>query len=95
MAQWWVVSSIPGVDAMHLWVEFVVGPRPCSERFSPDTLVSLPGNSGRGATLWMCDTELPIDLFIIYLDGGQLMTRITETCLKTGRNNGANTVIAN
>ena len=35
----------PGFDfrsRCHMWVEFVVGSRPCSEGFSPGTLVFLP-----------------------------------------------------
>ena len=49
----------------HMWVEFVVGSRPCSEGFSPGSPVFLPpqktnifqirpGISGRRATLWRC-----------------------------------------
>ena len=33
----------PGLDSRtrrHMWVEFVVGSRPCSERFSPGSPVS-------------------------------------------------------
>jgi len=35
----------PGFDSQtwrHMWVEFVVGSRPCSEYFSPGSLVFLP-----------------------------------------------------
>ena len=35
----------PGLDSRtrrHMWVEFVVNSRPCSEGFSPGTLVFLP-----------------------------------------------------
>ena len=33
----------PGFDSRcHMWVEFVVGSRPCSEGFSPGTPVFLP-----------------------------------------------------
>ena len=35
----------PGFDSQtwrHMWVEFVVGSRPCSEGFSPGSLVFLP-----------------------------------------------------
>ena len=35
----------PGFDSLsrrHMWVEFVVGSRPCSEGFSPGTPVFLP-----------------------------------------------------
>ena len=35
----------PGFDSRtrrHMWVEFVVGSRPCSEGFSPGSPVSLP-----------------------------------------------------
>ena len=35
----------PGLDSRtrrHMWVEFVVGSRPCSEGFSPGSLVFLP-----------------------------------------------------
>ena len=35
----------PGFDSRtrcHKWVEFVVGSRPCSEGFSPDSPVFLP-----------------------------------------------------
>ena len=35
----------PGFDSLswcHTWVEFVVGPPPCSEGFSPGTPVFLP-----------------------------------------------------
>ena len=35
----------PGFDSRsrcHMWVEFVVGSRPCSEGFSPGTQVFLP-----------------------------------------------------
>ena len=59
----------PGFDSRtwrHMWVEFVVGSRPCSKGFSPGSPVFLPpqkpthqipiqsGNSGRIATSWKC-----------------------------------------
>ena len=59
----------PGFDSRtwrHMWVEFVVGSRSCSEGFSPGSPVFLPpqkptrqipirpGNSGHIATSWKC-----------------------------------------
>ena len=35
-------GSIPGLRRSHMWVEFVVGSRPCSEGFSPGSPVFLP-----------------------------------------------------
>ena len=38
----------PGLDSRtrhRLWVEFVVGSRPCSEEFSPGSPVYLPGKN--------------------------------------------------
>ena len=35
-------GSIPSVDAIIMWVEFVVGSHPCSQGFSLGTLVFLP-----------------------------------------------------
>ena len=63
----------------HMWVEFVVGSLPCSERFfsgysgfplSPKTNTSkfqFDQESGRrGTTLWMCYLSIIIYLFIFY-----------------------------
>ena len=59
----------PGFDSRtwrHMWVEFVVGSRSCSEGFSPGSPVFLPpqkptfqipirpGNNGQRATSWKC-----------------------------------------
>jgi len=44
VVQWWE-RSCKGFDSRarcHMWVEFVVGSRPCSEGFSPGSLVFLP-----------------------------------------------------
>ena len=58
-----------------MWVEFVVGSRPCSERFSPGSPVFLPPqkptfpNSNSTWKQWIedppcgCTTEIPIYLF--------------------------------
>ena len=35
-------GSIPGPGVICVWVEFVVGSRPCSEGFSPGSPVFLP-----------------------------------------------------
>ena len=35
-------GSIPGVDTTDMWVEFVVGSRPCFEGFSPGSPVFSP-----------------------------------------------------
>ena len=69
----------PGFDSRsrrHMWVEFVVGSRPCSEGFSPGPQVFLPqqkptfsnsnstcGNNG-GKSHFVDSTEIPIYLFI-------------------------------
>ena len=44
MAQWLERSTPTNVSRTlrHMWVEFVVGSRPCSEGFSPGSLVFLP-----------------------------------------------------
>ncbi len=70
----------PGFDfrtRCHMWVEFVVGSRPCSEGFSMGSPVFLPpqkstllnsisiGNSGRRATLWKCHWKFPFIFFYI------------------------------
>ena len=88
MAQWREHSPPPmwprfnSRSWRHMWVEFVVGSHPCSEGFSPGTLVFLPtqkptfqipirpGNSGEKSHS-MDSTEIPIYLFIylfIYLN---------------------------
>jgi len=47
-----------------MWVEFVVGSRPCSERFLSGTFpIRSQHISGRRATLWM----IPICLFFCFL----------------------------
>ena len=63
-------GSIPA--RWHMWVEFVVGSRPCSEGFSPGSPVFLPlqkltlqipirsGNSGRRAPPWDMPRQIPI-----------------------------------
>ena len=55
----------------HMWIEFVVGSRPCSKGFSPGSPVFLPpqkilirsGNSGGRATSWKCHCKFPFILF--------------------------------
>jgi len=42
MAQGCVQGSFPGPRVLIMWVEFVVGSRPCSEGFSPGSPVFLP-----------------------------------------------------
>ena len=48
MALWWEclpptnVAWFNSWTRRHMWVEFVVGPHPCPEGFSPGTLVFLP-----------------------------------------------------
>ena len=71
----------PGFDSRsrrHMWVEFVVVSRPCSEGFSPGTPVFLPpqkptfqipirpGNSGEKSHS-VDSTESPIYLFIYFI----------------------------
>ena len=64
----------------HMWVEFVVGPLPCPERFSSGysgfplsskTNISrfqFDQESGRqGTTLWMCYLQIIICLFILFI----------------------------
>ena len=47
----------------QMWVEFVVGSRPCSERFLSGTFpIRSQHISGRRATLWM----IPICLFFVF-----------------------------
>ena len=70
----------PGFDSRsrrHMWVEFVVGSRPCSEDFSPGTPVFLSPqkqhfqilirleNSGEKSHS-VDSTEIPIDFIFIY-----------------------------
>ena len=60
-----------------MWVEFVVGSRPCSEGFSPGTLVFLPPqkptfpNSNLTWKQWMTshsvDVPLIITIYLFYL----------------------------
>ena len=52
----------PGFDSRtwrHMWVEFVVGCRPCSEGFSSSSPVFLPPQK--------LTFQIPIDLFSLYI----------------------------
>ena len=74
----------------HMWVEFVVGSPPCSERFfswysgfplSSKTNISkfqFDQESGRRRTMWMCFLQIVIYLFI-YL----FIYRMYLLCLQT------------
>ena len=69
----------PGFDSWtwrHMWVEFVVGSRPCSEGFSPGSLVFLPpqkptlkipirpGKIEQRATSWKCHCKIIIIIIV-------------------------------
>ena len=71
----------------HMWSEFVVGYRPCSERFSPHFQIR-SGISGGKATLWRCHCKIPvyyyysfnfIYLFILYYISNAFCFRLTRT----------------
>ena len=50
----------PGFDyrtRRHMWVEFVVGSRPCSEGFSPGCPVFLPSSSKTNISKFQFDQE--------------------------------------
>ena len=68
----------PGFDSRtrrHMWVEFVVGSRPCSESFSPGSPVFLPPqkstilNSNSIWTQWMKShlVEMPLKIPLLLL----------------------------
>ena len=86
VAQWW--EHLPPTNVArvqirrwcHIWVEFVVGSLPCSERFfsrysgfplSSKTNISkfqFDQESGRRrTTMWMCYLQIVIYLFYLYL----------------------------
>ena len=82
MAQWWEHSPPTNVARFdsrcwhHMWVEFVVGSRPCSERFSPGYPVFLPPkkptfpNSNSTWKQWMteplCGSHWNSNLFYLF-----------------------------
>ena len=90
VVQWWEYSPPTNVARFksrrrrHMWVEFVVGSLPCSERFfsgysgfplSSKTSISKfqfdQESGGRRTTMWMCYLQIVIYfyLFIIYFTG--------------------------
>ena len=76
----------------HMWVEFVVGSRPCSEGFSPRTPVFLPPQKPtfpKSNSTWNCgekshsmdSTEIPIIFYLLlfyFTTVGSVLLRVVK-----------------
>ena len=100
VAQWWEHSpptNVAGFESRrrrHMWVEFVVGSLPCSERFfsgysgfplSSKINISkfqFDQESGRRrTTMWMCYLQIVIYLFILFY----FINEWDKTLVRSGR----------
>ena len=89
----------PGFDSRtrrYMWVEFIVGPRLCSEGFSPGSPVFLhpqkptiqipirPRNIGQIATPWMCHWDSHLLFYCYFIRGkNSVCKRIRSIGFKT------------